>query len=123
MSRIRSKDTLIELAAFKFLRKHKVYFQKHYNKIQGKPDIALPREKKAVFIDGDFWHGRDYTKRKRRLPEYWQEKIAANMKRDKRNRAKIRRAGWRILSVWERDIERRPAETMEKIMNFLARKK
>lgn len=123
MSRIRSKDTLIERTVFKFLRKQKIYFQKHYNKVLGNPDIALPREKKAVFIDGDFWHGRDYAKRKKRLPAYWRNKISGNMARDKRNRAKLRKDGWRVLRVWECGIKRHPAETMVKIADFLIRKK
>jgi len=68
MSKIRNKETKIEKMVFKYLRENKVYFQKHYNWASGKPDIALPRKKKAVFIDGDFWHGRDYEKRKDSLP-------------------------------------------------------
>ncbi len=56
MSRIRAKDTRIEKTVFSYLRKKKIYFQKHYSKVAGNPDIALPAEKIAVFINGDFWH-------------------------------------------------------------------
>lgn len=54
MSRIRSKGTEAERITFKYLRQNKIYFQKHYARVAGKPDIALPRKKKAFFIDGDF---------------------------------------------------------------------
>lgn len=65
MSRIRSKNTVAELIAYRYLRKEKVYFQKHYACALGKPDIALPRKKKAVFIDSEFWHGKDFERVKR----------------------------------------------------------
>lgn len=57
MSLIRSKNTAIELNVFRFLRRNSIYFQKNYKRAMGSPDVALPRKKKAVFIDGDFWHG------------------------------------------------------------------
>lgn len=123
MSRIRSKDTLIERTVFKFLRKSRVYFRKHYTKIPGKPDLALPRKKKAIFIDGDFWHGYDYLKRKKRLPEYWRKKIAGNIKRDRKNRTMLKKSGWQILVIWEHDIEKCQTATMAKIVAFLAKKR
>jgi DNA mismatch endonuclease Vsr len=58
MAKIRSKNTKSEVLVFNYLRKNKIYFRKHYDKVLGKPDNALLRKKKAVFIDGDFWHGR-----------------------------------------------------------------
>ncbi|RZD19594.1 MAG: hypothetical protein EVG15_00760 [Candidatus Acididesulfobacter diazotrophicus] len=64
MSNIRSQNTKVEILVFRELRKRKIYFQKHYKKAIGNPDIALPRKKKAVFIDGDFWHGYQFSKLK-----------------------------------------------------------
>jgi DNA mismatch endonuclease (patch repair protein) len=122
MSRIRSKDTKAELVVFKYLRQQKIYFQKHYNKATGNPDIALPRKKKAVFIDGDFWHGREYRKTVNRLPEgYWKEKIKRNHKRDKENFKKLTAEGWMILRVWESDINRKRTrdDVLENVKNFL----
>lgn len=119
MSRIRSKNTLIERTIFRFLRKNNVYFQRHYGKAPGKPDIALPRKKKAVFIDGDFWHGRDYNIRKNKLPHYWILKISANIKRDRRNRRLLKQQGWQILKIWELDLERNEKKTLNRIYRFL----
>ncbi len=109
MSRIRSKNTEAERITFKYLRQNKVYFQKHYKKVLGKPDIALPRRKKAVFIDGDFWHGRDYERIKRSRPadDYWPAKIAENIARDRKSRAALAEEGWSLLAVWESDIKRK----------------
>lgn len=119
MSRIRSKNTVIERMVFRFLRENNVYFQKHYDRAPGKPDIALPRKKKAVFIDGDFWHGRDYQVRKNKLPQYWILKISANIERDKKNRRLLRLQGWEVLRVWELDLEKKKEKTLNKIYHFL----
>jgi len=120
MSRIRSKNTIAERLVFKELRKRKIYFQKHYKKVAGKPDIALPRKKKAVFIDGDFWHGYKFLKQKERLPKkYWLKKIEGNIARDKKNTAKLKKDGWLILRIWEHQLEKEFNKTIEKIASFL----
>lgn len=122
MSRIRSKNTKAEVVVFRYLRKEMIYFQKHYKRAIGNPDIALPRKKKAVFIDGDFWHGREYKKTVARLPGgYWKEKIKRNYARDKKNRKELTDAGWSMLQVWESDIlrKRTQQEELEKIAKFL----
>ena len=120
MSKIRSKNTKVEILVFRELRKSKIYFQKHYKRAVGSPDIALPRKKKAVFIDGDFWHGYQFSKQKERLPKkYWQGKIENNIKRDRRIRAKLKREGWQVLRVWEHEVLKNFDETMKKISSFL----
>ena len=120
MSKIRSKETGIEKIVFRYLRKHRIYFQKHYCKAPGRPDIALPRKKKAVFIDGDFWHGWQFEKKKTKLPKkYWLQKIENNINRDRKNRAKLRRAGWEVLRVWEHQIKKQREKYLEKICLFL----
>jgi DNA mismatch endonuclease (patch repair protein) len=120
MSKIRSKDTKAELAVFRELRKRGIYFQKHYRKAFGCPDIALPSKKKAVFIDGDFWHGYQFSKFKHRLPKkYWVEKIENNIKRDRRNKAKLRRAGWKILRIWEHEVNENLEKSTGRIIMFM----
>lgn len=119
MSKIRSKNTLIERTVFKFLRQNKVYFQIHYKRAPGSPDIALPRKKRAVFLDGDFWHGRDYNVRSKKLPPYWQNKIETNIRRDKKNRLVLKSQGWSVLRIWEQDIEKKKEATLKKIYKFL----
>ncbi|HEX5553203.1 MAG TPA: very short patch repair endonuclease [Chitinophagaceae bacterium] len=122
MSNIRSKNTKAELVVFQYLHRQNVYFQKHYKKAPGNPDIALPRKKKAVFIDGDFWHARDYRKTVKRIPDgYWKEKIKRNRQRDRIIFNQLRREGWEVVRVWESDIIRkRTRDTeLEKIKKFL----
>jgi len=121
MSKIRSKNTKIESLIFKALRRKKIYFQKHYKKIHGCPDIALPKKKKAIFIDGDFWHGKNLKELERRLPKkYWREKIKLNVLRDKKNRKELKKQGWQVLRVWEEDIIKDTPRSIEKIVKFLS---
>ena len=122
MASIKSKNSEAEKHVFRYLREQGIYFQKHYTKVAGKPDVALPRKKIAVFVDGDFWHGRDYkrvlnvTKNK-----YWVDKIAKNMNRDKSVNDELREKGWKILRIWESDVNRKRTrdETLSKIKDFL----
>ena len=123
MSKIRSKNTKAEILVFRELRRRGIYFQKHYNRALGKPDIALPRKKIAIFIDGDFWHGYRFSKMKDRLPKkYWQQKIENNIKRDRKNRTKLRREGWKVLRIWEHEIIKKPEIAFDKIILFLKQK-
>ncbi len=121
MSRIRPKNTKPEMLVFRELRRRGIYFQKHYKRVAGSPDIALPRKKIAVFIDGDFWHGYRFDSYKDRLPkEYWLGKIEANIKRDKRDRMILKRAGWKVMRVWEHDLSRNKIKkTIDKVLYFL----
>lgn len=123
MSRIRAKNTGIERTVFAYLRKRKIYFRPHYDKIPGKPDIALPIKKTAVFINGDFWHGYRFSSWKRRIPKkYWRQKIASNISRDKKRYATLRRNGWRIMKVWGHDVIKKPERTCKEIEKFLKAK-
>ena len=119
MSRIRSADTQAEKLVFRYLRKEGVYFQKHYKGASGSPDIALPRKKRAVFIDGDFWHGRNFDRVTK--DDYWPVKISSNMERDKRVNAQLKKEGWDIIRVWESDIKRKSsfASSVKAIKDFL----
>ena len=78
----------------------------HDKELPGRPDFAFPREKLAVFVDGCFWHA---CPRCGRTPksnrEFWRAKILGNALRDRRNRARLRRLGWRVLRLWEHDFQ------------------
>jgi DNA mismatch endonuclease (patch repair protein) len=124
MSKIRSQNTKAERLVFRELKKRKVYFQKHYKKVIGNPDIALPSKRKAIFIDGDFWHGYRFSKLKQRLPQkYWLAKIERNIKRDKNYRAELKNKGWKVLRVWEHELLKKPDKTIDKIVAFLSGKR
>ena len=126
MSMIRGTNTKAEVLVFRYLRSRKMYFQKHYRRVKGCPDIALPRRKLAVFVDGDFWHGRHFeTKRavfEERGQDYWIAKMERNIRNDAACEKALADLGWKVLRVWESDLIRKRTrqEYLEQIAEFLA---
>jgi DNA mismatch endonuclease (patch repair protein) len=81
----------------------------HDPRLPGKPDIVLPCQRIAIFSDGDFWHGRHWAERRRRLSKganasYWIAKISRNINRGRRINQILRRLNWNVIRVWESDI-------------------
>jgi DNA mismatch endonuclease (patch repair protein) len=107
MSRIRGKNTGIELAMFRQLRRLGLRFQKHRRDLPGSPDIVVREAKLAVFVDGDFWHGRDFPEWQGKLAPEWKRKIAANISRDRIQRGRLRRMGWSVMRIWGKDVRTR----------------
>lgn len=122
MASIKSKNSLAERIVFSYLRREGIYFQRHYrNAPAGCPDLALPRKKRAVFIDGGFWHGKNYEKLKPTLSEYWTKKIGNNIERDFNQNQVLLKAGWLVMRLWEEDILRKRTrdQSLRKIKQFL----
>jgi DNA mismatch endonuclease (patch repair protein) len=107
MSRIRSRDTRIELALRRALwadgaRGYRV----HPRTIPGKPDLAFGRWKVAVFVDGCFWHAcEECFVAPSSNVGYWGPKIEHNVERDQEVGRVLTAAGWRVVRVWEHEIE------------------
>jgi len=120
MSRVRNRDTDLEQAVRSALHKRGLRFRKHVRALPGTPDVVFPRHKVAVFIDGDFWHGYRFPKWKHTQSEFWQVKIETNRTRDKRNHAKLRRMGWRVVRLWQHQIERGLDACVERVAEALA---
>jgi len=105
------RNTQHEILLQHELRQMRFRFHKNVESLPGKPDIVFPHAKLAVFCDGDFWHGRNWRSLQKKLKKganaaYWLAKIAANIKRDKRNTALLTKNGWRVIRVWETEIKR-----------------
>jgi DNA mismatch endonuclease, patch repair protein len=105
MSHIRSQDTRPEIIVRKYLHSAGFRYRLHVSKLPGKPDLVFPRRNICVFVHGCFWHGCPKCRDGRRTPQtnqsYWQPKIAANKQRDRVCQRELRRAGWRVLVIWE----------------------
>lgn len=109
MSRIRSRDTLPELAVRRALHAAGYRFRLHRRDLPGRPDIVLSRYKTVIFVHGCFWHrhkdcGNATSPGTR--SEFWQAKFAANEARDERNTRELKAAGWKVVIVWECETER-----------------
>lgn len=120
MSRIRSKDTLIEIEVRKRLFYEGYRYRLHYN-LPGKPDVVFPAKKLAIFINGCFWHGHGCNNS--RLPvnnaEFWNRKLNTNYERDKRNIIKLNNLGWKVLVLWECEIENDIDKSIAKVTKKL----
>ena len=103
MSHIRSRDTKPELLVRHFLHMHGLRYRLHAAEIVGRPDLVFPKYGVVVFVQGCFWHA--HCCQKGRIPathmHFWRTKLQTNQKRDARNDRALRRAGWRVLHVWE----------------------
>jgi DNA mismatch endonuclease (patch repair protein) len=105
MANVKSKNTCLEMMVRSELKRRGLRFVKHVKSLPGCPDLVFPKQKLAVFVDGDFWHGYRFPTWNHNLPKFWREKIAKNRDRDRRNFAKIRRMGWQVVRIWQHDIE------------------
>ena len=104
MRAVPSRDTSAEMKVRRLLRAFAPGYRLHRKDIPGRPDIAFIGARRAIFVNGCFWHGHDCA-RGARMPrtnaEYWTAKIARNKARDARTLAALEQAGWRALVVWE----------------------
>jgi DNA mismatch endonuclease (patch repair protein) len=120
MAAVKGKNTSLERFVFSEMKRRGIRFKKHYKFLPGTPDIALPLARKAIFVDGDFWHGYRYPVWKRKIKsKFWREKIETNRLRDRRNFQKLRRLGWKVMRVWGHEIEKNPTKTFQKIYKFV----
>ena len=120
MSRIRSAGTGFEKKVFREIRRFGIRFRTNYAGTIGKPDIALPKARKAVLLHSDFWHGWQLPRWEAKLPtDFWKQKIRKNRLRDRKVVATLRRHGWKVLAVWEHQIARDAKSTIRKIVSFL----
>lgn len=103
MSQIRSKNTKPEIKLRSLLWSAGYRFRKHYD-IAGKPDIVFPGKKVAIFVDGEFWHGKDFDQWKAKLGKFWLRKISDNIKRDRKINILLRKSGWKVVHVWGKNV-------------------
>ena len=106
MSCIRSKNTKLELLLRKVLRSRGLRFRT-YAKLPGSPDIVFNKQKLAVFVDGDFWHGYQWKKLKPKLKnDFWIKKISRNIERDKEVNTALNDMGWKVVRIWEHKLRK-----------------
>lgn len=121
MSRIRgrgNKDT--ELALAKLFRGHRITGWRRDQAVFVKPDFVFPKLRLAVFVDGCFWHGcpKHATKPKNNRA-FWRRKLGGNKARDRVVSRNLRRAGWRVVRIWECVLARRPGTCVRRIQRAL----
>ncbi len=103
MSRIHGTNTKPEVEVRKRLHSMGFRYRLHYSMLPGKPDIVLPKYKKAIFVHGCFWHGHQNCKRSKPPSsnvEFWAAKILRTIERDRKNREALLGLGWQTLTIW-----------------------
>ena len=123
MSRIKCKDTKPEIMLRKALWHKGIRYRKNYTRLPGTPDIALTRQKIAIFVDGDFWHARGHHnnpgEQVRSNREYWQKHLSRNVERDKEVNDALTEEGWVVLRFWESDIRRSLNDCLKQVEGYI----
>lgn len=109
-----------ELSLINLFKQEKIKGWRRKIKIYGKPDFVFPEKRIVVFVDGCFWHG---CKKHKTIPKqnnkFWAQKISKNIERDKLVTLTLRKGGWRVVRIWEHDINKRSKKVIEKIKKEL----
>ena len=122
MSRIRNKNTRPEMIVRSLVHRMGYRYALHRKDLPGHPDIILTRHRKIIFVHGCFWHMHK-CRYGRVTPatnaNFWQTKREGNVARDKRNLSKLRKDGWKVLTIWECET-RHQEKLTKKLVNFLS---
>jgi DNA mismatch endonuclease, patch repair protein len=119
MARVRTRDTAPELALRRALYAAGLRgWRCHPATVTGRPDIAFTRRRVAIFVDGAFWHGHPGYYRGQ-SGAFWDAKIARNRARDERVDAELAEAGWRVVRLWDFEVERDVSECVERVLAVL----
>lgn len=119
MSSIKGKDTGPETRVRSELHKRGFRFRKHLKALPGQPDVVFTKAKVAVFIDGDFWHGYRFPTWEHKVSDFWKTKISKNRERDAKNYRRLRDMGWKVIRLWQHDLERDFGESIERVVSAL----
>lgn len=123
MRRIRSKDTKAELALRKALYSAGLRYRVHCAALPGKPDIAFLLRRVVVLVHGCFWHqhvGCTQASKPRTNVDYWLPKLQRNVERDKRNADALADLGYKVITLWECEIEQDLPACVRRVQTVLA---
>ena len=117
MSKVRNKETGIEIKLRKELWKAGYRYRKNISGYFGKPDILLKKYKTVIFMDSCFWHGcNKHGSMPQTRKKFWKEKIERNKNRDKEVNKHYKKIGWKVIRIWEHDMNKNLQKTIDLIM-------
>lgn len=123
MSAIRSTNTKDEVRLAKALWALGYRYRKNNKTVFGKPDFTFKKIKLAIFVDGEFFHGKNWDIDRNRIKtnsEFWIKKIERNMQRDIEVNAHLESQNWKILRFWSNDIKKNLDSCILEIQNAIA---
>ena len=124
MEAIKSKNTSIERELASRLWKAGLRYRKNPKNIPGTPDLAFPGKKVAIFVDGEFWHGKDWERTESKIGtnrEFWHKKIERNMERDREVNRRLSDEGWTVIRFWGKEIKKNPDGCVEKVLGSMGK--
>lgn len=117
MSKVRNKDSKIEIEFRKKLWKAGFRYRKNSTKYFGKPDIVLKKFQTVIFIDSCFWHG---CKKHGSMPQvrkkFWEKKLERNKQRDREVNRYYKKIGWKIIRIWEHNLKNNSEKSLNTIL-------
>lgn len=123
MSRIKSKNTKPELRLRKAMWADGIRgYRLHWKKVPGRPDLCFPGQKKAIFVNGCYWHRCplcDLSLPKSNVA-FWKEKFKKNVERDKRKLVELKNMKWSTLVLWECEIKNDLDKSLNQVRQFLS---
>ena len=107
MAAIRSKDTKPEMYVRRRVHAAQFRYRLQRRDLPGRPDLAFPRYRLAVFVNGCFWHGHDCDRARKPRTNigYWEPKIESNVIRDQRSTSSLKEEKWDVFTIWECTLE------------------
>ena len=120
MRAIRSTNTKAEVRLAKALWNLSYRYRKNNRTVFGTPDLTFKKLKIAIFVDSEFFHGKDWENEKDRVKtnaEFWQKKIERNMQRDIEVNTYLESQNWKVLRFWSAEIEKNLEDCVTKIQS------
>ena len=123
MSAIRSTNTKDEVRLAKALWHLGYRYRKNNRTVFGTPDLTFKKLKIAIFVDSEFFHGKDWETQKDRIKtnsEYWQKKITRNRQRDVEVNTYLESQNWKVIRFWSREVEKKLGDCIAIIQEEIA---
>lgn len=120
----KGRGTKPERAFARLLWSSGIRYRKHQRSVPGTPDFSIKKYRLAIFIDGEFWHGRNWAARRETFStnrQFWIAKIERNMARDRAVTAWLTDHGWKVFRFWESDVAHNPGIWIAKVLDYLER--
>ncbi|NMH26573.1 very short patch repair endonuclease [Flavobacterium silvaticum] len=124
MQAVKSSGSKEERLLMRTLYHRNHRYRKNNKKVFGKPDLTFKKHKLAIFVDSEFFHGKDFETKKKPVnnAEFWEKKIKRNIERDKEVNEELAKQGWTVLRFWSNDIKKNLDHVVETIEKHLPAK-
>jgi len=122
MKAIRSKNTKMEVLLAKALWSKGVRYRKNNKTVFGRPDLTIKKYKIAIFIDSEYFHGKDWKTEKYRIKtnrKFWWRKIEENQKRDKIVNSYLVDKDWKVLRFWSQEVHKNLNLCIDEVLTII----